>query len=342
LSLVFLGTSDFAAAILERLARSDDQRPALVLTRPDSPSGRGRRLRPPPVAERARALGLALAQPERVNDPEARALIAAAGDDEGHVAATGSGPARSESDDRKLGGEEGASKQTVIVCAFGALIKEPLLSEHELINVHPSLLPRWRGAAPIERALMAGDARSGVSIMKLTAGLDDGPVCLTGEERIAPDDDYASLSARLQELAGELLLRALRERPPFRPQARDGTTYAEKIAPADRLLDPARVAAELERVVRALHPHIGARAALADGSLLGVERSRLLDPDSQAADAELVAWAASLPPGLMAHDGRLALVCAGGALELLVVKPPGGRAMDAAAYLRGHPQPGRL
>jgi methionyl-tRNA formyltransferase len=338
LSLVFLGTSDFAAAILERLARSEDQRPALVLTRPDSPSGRGRRLRPPPVAERARALGLALAQPERVNDPEARALIAAAGDGERQVAATGSGPPRSASAE----GNEAASKQTVIVCAFGALIKEPLLSEHELINVHPSLLPRWRGAAPIERALMAGDAHSGVSIMKLTAGLDDGPVCLTGEERIAPDDDYASLSARLQALAGELLLRALRERPPFRPQAQDGTTYAEKIAPADRLLDPARVAAELERVVRALHPHIGARAALADGSLLGVERSRLLDPDSRAADTELVAQAASSHPGLMAHDGRLALVCAGGALELLVVKPPGGRAMDAAAYLRGHPQPGRL
>jgi methionyl-tRNA formyltransferase len=312
LSLVFLGTSDFAAAILEQLARSEDQRPALVLTRPDRASGRGRRLRSPPVAERARELGLALAQPESVNGAEARALIAA------------------------------GETSTVVVCAFGALIKEPLLSDYELVNVHPSLLPRWRGAAPIERALMAGDARSGVSIMKLTAGLDDGPVCLTGEEHIAPDDDYASLSARLQRLGGELLLRALRERPPFRPQKPDGTTYAQKIEPADRLLDPGRAAAELERAVRALHPHIGARAALADGTLLGVERARLLDPDSQAADAELLAGAASSPPGLIALDGRLALVCAGGALELLVVKPAGGRAMDAAAYLRGRPRPGRL
>jgi methionyl-tRNA formyltransferase len=323
LSIVFLGTSDFAAAILERLACSEDQRPALVLTRPDRPSGRGRRLRPPPVAERARALGLELAQPDRVNDPEARALIAAAGG--------GATP----------GAGGSASKQTVIVCAFGALIKEPLLSEHELINVHPSLLPRWRGAAPVERTLMAGDARSGVSIMRLTAGLDDGPVCLSDAVDVTPDDDYASLAARLQELGGELLLRALRERPPFRPQALDGVSYAEKIAPADRLLEPSRAAVELERVVRALHPHIGARIALEDGTSLGVEHARLLDNGSQAPDGELAAMARAAPPGLLVHDGRVVLVCRDGALELLVVKPAGGRAMDAAAYLRGHTQPGR-
>jgi methionyl-tRNA formyltransferase len=313
LSVVFLGTSDFAAAILERLARSEDQRPALVLTRPDRPSGRGRRLRPPPVAERARELGLVLAQPERVNDPEARALIAGAG--------------------------EGA-RQTVVVCAFGALIKEPLLSEHELINVHPSLLPRWRGAAPVERALMAGDERSGVSIMRLTAGLDDGPVCLAEAVPIAPEDDYASLAGRLQELGGELLLRALRERPPFREQAHDGVTYAEKIGAEDRLLDPARAALELERIVRALHPHVGARVALADGGMLGVERARLLQASAPADDAAL-AHARAAPPGLLAHDGRLLLACSDGALELLLVKPAGGRAMEAAAYLRGRSQPGR-
>jgi methionyl-tRNA formyltransferase len=316
LSVVFLGTSDFAAAILDRLARSDDERPALVLTRPDRPSGRGRRLRPPPVAERARTLGLALAQPERVNDPEARALIAAAG-----------------------GGRD--ARQTVIVCAFGALIKEPLLSEHEMLNVHPSLLPRWRGAAPVERALIAGDAHSGVSIMKLTAGLDDGPVCLTGSVAIAPDDDYGSLAARLAELGGELLLRALRERLPFRAQAQDGVTYAEKIGSADRLLDQARPAVQLERLVRALHPHIGARVALADGTPLGVERARLLDAATHDADAALEERARAAGPGLLADDGHLLLACVTGALELVVVKPAGGRAMDAAAYLRGHPQPGR-
>ncbi|MBA2766126.1 MAG: methionyl-tRNA formyltransferase, partial [Solirubrobacterales bacterium] len=134
----FLGTSAFAAAILERLAASP-HRPALVVTRPDRPAGRGRRVQAPPVADAARMLGLDLDQPESVNDEAARAAIAA------------------------------AAPEAVVVCAFGALIREPLLSQHELLNVHPSLLPRWRGAAPVERAIMAGDATTGVSIMRLTA-----------------------------------------------------------------------------------------------------------------------------------------------------------------------------
>jgi methionyl-tRNA formyltransferase len=317
LSTVFLGTSDFAAAVLERLARSEEHRPALVLTRPDRPSGRGRRLTAPPVAETAQALGIALAQPESVNDPEARALIARAGRPAG---TPGAAAVREE-------------RQTVIVCAFGALIKEPLLSEHEMFNVHPSLLPHWRGAAPIERALMAGDAQTGVSIMRLTAGLDSGPVCLVDTEPIEPEDTYGSLAARLQELGGELLVRALREHPPFVEQTEEGVSYAEKITAADRLLDPTRGAEELERIVRALHPHIGARAALADGALLGVHRARLVD----GAQIDV----GSLDRGVMALDGRLLLVCATGALELLVVQPPGARAMDASAYLRGHGPPGR-
>src|SRR5207248_11670130 len=181
---VFLGTSEFAAAVLERLAQSDAHRPALVVTRPDRRRGRGQQLASPPVAERARALGIPLEQPERVNDPAARALIA------------------------------GGGQRTVVVCAFGALIKEPLLSEHELLNVHPSLLPRWRGAAPIERAIMAGDAQTGVSIMRLTAGLDSGPVCLQAAEPIQPDDTYGTLCERLQALGGELLVQALDTSPP--------------------------------------------------------------------------------------------------------------------------------
>ncbi len=140
---VYLGTSDFAAAVLERLAGSD-HRPALVVTRPDAPKGRGRAVSAPPVADAARALGLEVDQPASVNDDDARARIAAAEPD------------------------------AVVVCAFGALIKEPLLSEHEMINVHPSLLPRWRGAAPVERAMMAGDEETGVSIMRVTAGWDRG------------------------------------------------------------------------------------------------------------------------------------------------------------------------
>ena len=144
---VYLGTSGFAANVLERLAEGS-HRPVLVVTRPDRPAGRGRRLTAPPVADVARRLGLDLDQPEDVNAAEARARIAA------------------------------AEPEVVVVCAFGALLKEPLLSEFELLNIHPSLLPRWRGAAPIERAMMAGDTETGVSIMRVTAGLDSGPVCL--------------------------------------------------------------------------------------------------------------------------------------------------------------------
>jgi methionyl-tRNA formyltransferase len=309
LSTVFLGTSAFAAGVLERLARSEAHRPALVLTRPDRPSGRGRRLSSPPVAELARALGIAVQQPQSVNDADARELIAT-------LARTPPGAP--------------AARHTLIVCAFGALIKEPLLSEHEILNVHPSLLPRWRGAAPIERAIMAGDERSGVSIMRLTAGLDSGPVCLRASEPITAEDTYGSLAGRLQQLGGELLLRALDDSPRFEEQPSDGVTYAEKIRPEDRLLDPLRPAVELERLVRALHPHIGARAALRDGTLLGVQRAALHE-EAPSRGAQ----------GIVAEEGRLLLRCARGTLELLVVRPPGGGAMDAGSYLRGHPLDGR-
>jgi methionyl-tRNA formyltransferase len=316
LSNVFLGTSEFAAGILERLAASETHRPVLVLTRPDRPAGRGRRLSSPPVAELARELAIPLEQPESVNEPDARALIAQAGRDSSDEAGPGDG-----------------SLKTVIVCAFGALIKEPLLSEHELLNVHPSLLPRWRGAAPIERSIMAGDSSTGVSIMRLTAGLDSGPVCLVESEAIDSHDDYGSLSTRLCELAGALLIRALDERPRFVEQPDQGVTYAEKIVASDRLLDPARPAVELERVVRALSPHIGARLDLEDGTLLGVRRAALLATDVPAETR------GQEQPGVRVHEGRLLLDCTPGTLELLVVQPPGGRTMDAADYLRGRGAP---
>ena len=215
------------------------------------------------------------------------------------------------------------------VCAFGALIKEPLLSEHEMLNVHPSLLPRWRGAAPIERAIMAGDEETGVAIMRVTAGLDSGPVCLVAREPITPADTFGSLSDRLQRLGGELLVRALTERPPFTEQPERGVTYADKISAEDRLLDGTEASADaLERVVRALHPHIGARVVLADGPPLGVRR------------AAVATDAAPASPGALSQSGeRLLLSADPGVLELLEVQPAGGRAMAARDYLRGHPLP---
>lgn len=179
---------------------------------------------------------------------------------------------------------------------------------------------------------MAGDVRTGVSIMRLTAGLDSGPVCFAQSLPIESHDTYGTVAERLQALGGELIVRALdmaaRGEPlPFLEQGESGVTYAEKIGPEDRLLSPSRPAQELERVVRALHPHIGARLALADGSLLGVHEARITaDP---AVDAP--------PAGRLASDGeRLLYGTARGALELVRVQPPGGRPMDAGAYLRGH------
>jgi len=272
LRTVYLGTSDFAAAVLERLAETD-HRPTLVVTRPDARKGRGRALSPPPVAVMARELGIEVDQPASVNADDARARIAA------------------------------AEPEAVVVCAFGALIKEPLLSDHELVNVHPSLLPRWRGAAPVERAIMAGDEETGVSIMRLTAGWDSGPVCLAGAEPIARDDTYGSLAPRLQELGARLLIQALDERPPYVEQDEAKVTYAEKIGPEDRTLDLTRPPIENELIVRALHPHIGARIELPGGTFLGVRAARATG------DAQL---------------------------ELLEVQPAGGRPMAYADYLRGH------
>ena len=290
---VYLGTSAFAAAVLERLAASP-HRPALVVTRPDRPSGRGRRVSPPPVAVKARELGLEVIQPERLHDDESLARIAA------------------------------AEPEVACVCAYGVLIREPLLSTYEMMNVHPSLLPRWRGAAPVERAIMAGDAETGVSIMRVTEGLDSGPVCLQEAEPIAPDDDYGALAGRLERVGGELLVRALDERPPYVEQDEAGVTYAHKIEAADRALGPARTVAELERTVRALRPHIGARIALADGDYLGVVAARPAD--------------GSVERGRVQADGeRLLLGAADGALELTTIRPPGGRPLAAAEWLRGRP-----
>ncbi len=284
---VYLGTSDFAVTILERLADSA-HRPTLIVTRPDRPAGRGRKLQSPPVADAARELGIPLAQPDRLADDEPTAQVLAEEPD------------------------------ALIVCAYGAIVREPLLSARTIYNVHPSLLPRWRGAAPIERAIAAGDAETGVSIMALEEGLDSGPVAIQEAVPIHADDTYGTLAPRLAELGADLLLRALDVQPPFIPQPEDGITYAEKITADDRTLDPQAPAEASARMVRALAPHIGTRVAMPDGTMLGVHEARLLSDVADDAELHL-------------EDQRVRL----GALELVRIQPAGGKPMAAADWLRG-------
>jgi methionyl-tRNA formyltransferase len=300
LRVAYLGTTSFAVAVLRRLADSP-HRPALVVAPPDRPRGRGRRLASPPAAETANELGLQLLQTPSVNRPDALEAIRAANPDLG------------------------------VVCAFGQLIKEPLLSELELLNVHPSLLPRWRGAAPIERAIMAGDPETGVSIIRVTEGLDSGPIALQEALAIGDREDFESLSTRLVDLAGDLVTQALdlraAEKLELTEQDDSLATYAEKIAPEERRLDPHRPAVELERAVRALTPRHVAYLELDGGDRLGVRAGRV-EPEGR-----------TEPGRLVVVDGELELGCDPGALRLEVVQPANGRPMPVEAYLRGHAVP---
>jgi methionyl-tRNA formyltransferase len=283
LRTVYLGTSQFAADVLRDLAESP-HRPTLVVTRPDAPKGRGRKLAPPPVRTTADDLGIPVVQPERVNDDDAVGRIAQ---------------------------EE---PEAILLCAYGALIKEPLLSRFGPIrNVHPSLLPRWRGAAPVERSIMAGDAETGTTIMAVTEDLDAGPIYVQHAEPIRPDDTYGTLTERLAPLSATSLVETLDEQPEPREQPPDGLTYAEKISAEDRTLEPElETAVQLERRVRALTPHIGARIRLGN-DWLGVKAATASE------DAE-----------------GITVPTADGTLVLTRVQPPGGKPMSAADYLRGH------
>ena len=230
-------TAPFGADVLERLAGEHDV--AFLLTRPDRPRGRGRTSAPPPAKATAERLGIPVLQPARLDtDVELPADV-------------------------------------IVAVAYGVLVPAPLLDRHLWLNVHPSLLPRWRGAAPIERAIMAGDAETGVTIIRLVEELDAGPIAAQQGFAIAPEDDAGAVFGRAAAIAAELVGSVLRE-PTFRPQPDDGTTYAHKISPADRWIDWARPAEEIVNLVRALSPHIGARAAL-DGREVIVWRARVGD-----------------------------------------------------------------
>jgi methionyl-tRNA formyltransferase len=235
--LAVAATAPLGADVLERLARNHDI--AYLLTRPDRPRGRGRRVAAPPAKEAAERLGIEVRQPERLEDafdPEV---------------------------------------DTVVAAAYGLLIPEPVLGRALWLNVHPSLLPRWRGAAPIERALMAGDTETGVSIIKLVPELDAGPIAAQRSFPLGQEDDFGSVSARAGALAAELLEDAL-QNPQLTPQPEEGVTYAAKIGPEDRELDWSRPPQELLNRIRALSPHIGARGEL-HGRPVTVWRARIED-----------------------------------------------------------------
>jgi methionyl-tRNA formyltransferase len=232
--LAVAATAPFGADVLEGLAARREV--AWLLTRPDAPRGRGRRVGPPAAKATAARLGIPVFQPER---PE---LLADA--------------------------------DVVVVAAYGLLIPEALLSRARWLNVHPSLLPRWRGAAPVERAIMAGDEETGVTIHRTVKELDAGPIAAQRAFPIGPEDDAGAVFARAAELAVELLEEVLPE-PRFEPQPEEGATYAEKITAADRAVDLTRPEDALRRI-RALSPHLGARAEL-HGRPVTIWRARLED-----------------------------------------------------------------
>jgi len=235
--LAVAATAPLGADVLERLAAKHDV--AALLTRPDRPKGRGRRPGPPPAKETAERLGIPVLQPERLD-----ASLELPAD-------------------------------TIVVAAYGALIPSVLLDRALWLNVHPSLLPRWRGAAPVERAILDGDEETGVTIHRTTAELDAGPIAAQRAFPIGPEDDAGTVYARAAEVAADLLDDVLAE-PRFTPQPAEGATYAEKLTAADRELDWSRPPQELLNRIRALSPHIGARGDL-DGRRVTVWKARLED-----------------------------------------------------------------
>lgn len=257
-------TAPFGADVLERLAARHEI--SALLTRPDAQQGRGRRIAPPPAKLVAERLGVPVLQPER---PEPGVDLGA---------------------------------PTVVVCAYGLLIPEALLGDRGWLNVHPSLLPRWRGAAPVERAILAGDRMTGVTIHETVTELDAGPIAAQRAFPIEEHDDAGAIFDRAARVAVELLDQVLADdEPTFVRQAAEGVTYAEKITADDRRLDLDGDPVALVRRVRALSPHIGARAEL-HGKSVTVWRARI------------------------GEDG---------AFEALEVQPDGGTRMEAAAWLRG-------
>ncbi len=297
----FAGTPRFGALVLDSLIRSRHEI-VVVFTQPDRPSGRGLGPRQSPVKELALAQGLRVEQPESISSPETIALL----------------------------GELGA--EVLTIAAFGQILKQPLLDAILCINVHGSLLPRYRGAAPVERAIMKGEHETGVSIMKVLLALDSGEVYRRQSVPIEDRDDAGAIYEKLARAGGEALVATLDEMEAGRlrgePQDESLVTYAEKITPADRRIDWSRQAREIINQVRALSPHIGAYTAAGEMSLK-IWRAGAVSPDLEGSQ--------SRGPGDVVISGqRLFVLCGDGFLELLEVQPQGKRRMSGAEFLRGY------
>ena len=295
--IVFAGTPDFAAIVLARLldARHDV---ALVLTRPDRPGGRGLKLLPGPVKQLAVTRKLEIFQPASLKDPPTVERIAAVRPD------------------------------AIVTAAYGLILPAQLLdlAPHGALNVHASLLPRWRGAAPIQRALLAGDRESGITIIRMDTGLDTGPIVAQRAIPIADEDDAQCLHDKLAVLGGSLMAAVLENNPAggmqAQPQSAGGVTYAAKIASGETKLDWSRPARQLERAVRAFRPAPGAQTALR-GERWKIWRARVVEGRGE--------------PGtvLAATAGGIRIACGEDTLEITELQRSGGRRLRAAEFLRG-------
>ncbi|MGN2248652.1 methionyl-tRNA formyltransferase [Frateuria sp. GZRe14] len=301
--IVFAGTPEFSVPCLEACRASGAQVVA-VYTQPDRPAGRGRKLAPSAVKQAALAAGLPVEQPESLKSAQAQATLAAYAPD------------------------------LMVVVAYGLILPRKVLAIPRLgcWNVHASLLPRWRGAAPIQRAILAGDSESGVDLMRMEAGLDTGPVLLERRTPIGPDETGGTLHDRLSALGAEVLAEGLRraldgETLMAMPQPDEGVTYAHKLDKTEAKLDFARRALELERTVRAFDPWPVAEGAIA-GESVRIWGARAVDRAHDATPGEVLA---------ASRDG-IELACGEGALRVTALQRPGGKRITAADYLNARPE----
>jgi methionyl-tRNA formyltransferase len=299
--VVFLGTPDFAVPSLKALAASDAFEVVGVVTQPDRPAGRGQSMRPPAVKEAALALDIPITQPSTLRDEEAVAQLRAWGPD------------------------------VLVVAAFGQILRRPVLelAPYGCVNVHASLLPRWRGAAPIHYAIRAGDKETGVTIMKMDDGLDTGPILARRAIPIFPRDTAATLHDRLAELGAQLLPGVLEQYVDGditpQPQPEEGVTHAPTLDKDEGRIDWAASAAAVDRHVRAFDPWPGTFTFL-DGKRIKIVGGTPL-PDEDADEA---------PGTLVAHDDGLAVQTGEGLYALDVIQPAGKGRMTGEAYLAGH------